>query len=44
MIFGEGGTFSFPVEEYPKLQNVFDQMQAQDDGAVSLASDETPPR
>ena len=44
MIFGEGGTFSFPVEEYPKLRNVFDQMQAQDDGAVSLVSDETPPR
>ncbi len=40
MIFGEGGTLWFPVEEYPKLKDAFDRTRAQDDGVVSLASDE----
>ena len=44
MIFGEGATLSFPVEQYPKLKDAFDQIRAQDDGLVSLASDEALPR
>lgn len=42
VIFGEKGTISFPVEEYSKLKDAFDRMKADDDGMISLASDEAP--
>ncbi len=39
LIFGEGGTLYFPVEEYPKLKKAFDEFHAQDEAVVSLVSD-----
>ncbi len=44
VIFGEGGTLYFPVEEYPKLKKAFDQFDAQDEAVMSLVSDGTAPR
>jgi hypothetical protein len=41
LIFGEGGIISFPVEEYPKLKEAFDQFQSQDESTLSLVSDES---
>ena len=41
LIFGEGGITSFPVEEYPKLKEAFDQFQSQDESTLSLVSDES---
>ena len=38
LIFGEGGTLFFPVEEYPKLKKAFDEFHAQDEAVVSLVS------
>jgi hypothetical protein len=43
-IFGEGGILSFPPDQYPKLKDAFDAMQAQDEGTLSLARDEALPR
>ncbi|HZI88925.1 MAG TPA: DUF3857 domain-containing protein [Candidatus Polarisedimenticolia bacterium] len=43
-IFGEGGMLTFPTDQYGKLKEAFDAMQAQDLGQLSLALDEPSPR
>ena len=43
-IFGESGALSFPADQYPKLKDTFDAMQAQDGATLSLALDEAIPR
>ncbi len=44
IIFGEGGTIAFPVEEYPKLKKAFDDFRAQDRVILPIVADETLPR
>jgi hypothetical protein len=36
LIFGKGGNLSYPVETYPKLKAVFDEVHRRDDVTISL--------